>query len=153
MPTLSACGGLHPLALQQHLHQGVLQAEHPDRAGHPATAGQQTERHLGYAELDPVVVGNDPVVAGERDLQAAAERSAVDRGNDRDAQRLQPRGAARLTSSIVSKTSAAFVRLDPRQHLQVAAGEEGLLGAGDHDAGVGVLLGLQALDRRPIAAR
>ena len=90
----SGVRGLHPLTLQQHLHQRVLQAEHPDRAGHAATAGQQTERHLGYADLDPVVVGNDPVVTGERDLQPAAERRSVDRGNDRDAERLQRPGAA-----------------------------------------------------------
>ena len=36
------------------------------------------------------VVDDDPVVAGERDLEAAAERGAVDRGDDRLAERLEP---------------------------------------------------------------
>ena len=36
------------------------------------------------------VVDRDPVVAGQRDLEAAAERGAVDRGDDRLAERLEP---------------------------------------------------------------
>ena len=61
-------------------------------AGDPAAAGQQAESDLGQAELRLRVVQRDPVMAGERDLQAAAERSTVERRDDGLAQRLE-RGA------------------------------------------------------------
>ena len=116
------------------------------RAGHAAGAGQQAELDLREAEHDLGVVERDAVMRGERDLQAAAERRAVDGGDDGLAERLQP----------------AQVGLQPAHHLgdlgrvllagllevvEVAAGEEGLLRAGDDDAGDLVLLGLQPLDR------
>ena len=56
-----------------------------------AAAGQQAEGDLGQAELRLRVVERDAVVAGERDLEAAAERGAVERGDDRLAERLQAR--------------------------------------------------------------
>ena len=59
------------------------------RAGDAAAAGQQAQRHLGEADDGARDVGDDAVVARERDLQAAAERGAVDGGDDRLAQGLQ----------------------------------------------------------------
>ena len=79
-----------PLALQQELHQRVDDAEHAHRAHDAAGAGQQAELDLGEAEHGLRVVDDDAVVAGQRDLQAAAERGAVDRRHDRLAERLQP---------------------------------------------------------------
>ena len=54
-----------------------------------ATAGQQAEGDLGEAELGPLDVEGDAVVAGQRDLQAATEGGAVDRGDDGLAEGLQ----------------------------------------------------------------
>ena len=87
-PSSSASAGLVPGALQQHLHQAVGDAEQPDDAHDPAAARKQTEGHLGQAELRLGVVQRDAVVAGQRDLEATAERGAVQRGDDRPAQRL-----------------------------------------------------------------
>ena len=84
-----ALAGLEPGALAQHLHERLLDAEHPHGAGDAAAAGQQAQRDLGQADLAALDVGGDAVVAGQRDLQAAAERGAVDRGDDGLAQRLQ----------------------------------------------------------------
>jgi hypothetical protein len=138
---------LHPLALQQHLHQRVLQSEHPHRPRHAAATGQQTERHLRYAEFDAVVVGNDPVMAGERDLQPAAERRPVDRGHHRDAERFQdPELALDLLDRLEQLRGVLGTGLGDQP--QVATGEEGLFRAGDHDAHQRVLLRLQPLDRR-----
>ena len=53
-------------------------ARQPLRA---AGAGQQAELDLGHAELRRR--HRDPVMAGQRDLEAAAERGAVDRGDHR----------------------------------------------------------------------
>ena len=79
---------LHARALQEDVHQRVLDAEHADRAGDAAATGQQAEGDLGQADL-VAAVGRDAVVAGERDLEAAAERGAVDGRDDGLAERLE----------------------------------------------------------------
>ena len=65
------------------------QAEQADDAGDSAAAGQQAEGDLGQAELRLRVVQCDAVVAGERDLEAAAQSRAVERRDDRLAERLE----------------------------------------------------------------
>ena len=82
--------GAVPLALEQQLQQRVGDAEHAHGARDAAAAGQQAELHLREAEHGLGVVDDHAVVRGQRDLQAAAERGAVDRGDDRLAERLQP---------------------------------------------------------------
>ena len=69
-------------ALAEHLHERLLDAEHPHSAGDATAAGQQAQRHLGEADDGAWHVGDDPVVARERDLQATAKRGAVDGGDD-----------------------------------------------------------------------
>ena len=59
--------------LQAGAHGEALQA---------VEAGQQAELHLGEAEDGLLVVGEDAGVAGQRDLEAAAERGAVHGGDD-----------------------------------------------------------------------
>ena len=113
-------GRLEAGALEQHAHQRVGDAEHPHGAGHATAAGQQAERHLGQAELHLRVVDDDPVVAGERDLESAAERGPVDRRHDRLAERLQP----------------AEPGLDVLRHREHVAG---VVGAGLHHARSGCL--------------
>ena len=137
-------GRLVALALEQHVHQGVLQTEHPDRAGDAATAREQTQGHLGAADLAAAVVDGDPVVRGQCDLEAASEGRAVERRDDRLAELLQP-------------TQVGFDLLDhredvqgvggrgPEQRDQVTAGEERLLGRGHDHAGDGVLVGVQTV--------
>ena len=56
----------------------------------PAGAGDEAELHLGQAELGLGMVGGDPVVAGQRQLQPAAQAGAVDGGDDRLRERLDP---------------------------------------------------------------
>ena len=93
MPDLLALGRAHALALEQQLHQRVDDPEHPHGAGDAAGAREQAELDLGEAELDLGVIDHDPVMAGQADLQAAAERGAVDRRHDRLA-RASPGAAA-----------------------------------------------------------
>ena len=80
---------LEPGALAQHVHERVLDAEHPHTAGDAAGAGKQAQRHLGEADDRTGHVGDDAVVARERDLQPTTERGAVDRGDDRLAEGLE----------------------------------------------------------------
>ena len=82
--------GLEAGALEQHLHQAVLQAEHPDHAGDATAAGQQAQGRLGQPELDRRMVDGDAVVGGQGDLEATAERGAVDRRDDRPREGLEP---------------------------------------------------------------
>ncbi len=118
-------------ALQQELEQGVGDAEQPHRADDPAAAGEQAEGDLGQADPARRVVQGDPAVAGEGEFQAAAERAAVDRGDDRQAERLQGAQGA-LDPHRLLEDGGGVLRAGGGEHPQVAAGEEGLLGGGDH---------------------
>ena len=99
-------------ALAQHVHERVLDAEHPHGAGDAAAAGQQAERDLGEADDGPWHVGGDAVVARQRDLQAAAERGAVDGGDDRLAEGLE-RAQVRLDALDGVEELACVLRAEP----------------------------------------
>src|SRR5690606_39521714 len=59
---LERLGRLVALALQQDVHQRILDAEHARRAGDAAAAGQQAQRDLGEADL-VATLRRDAVVA------------------------------------------------------------------------------------------
>jgi hypothetical protein len=78
------------LAALQHQRQRLLGADEPRQALGAAGAGQQSEPRLRQAELDVAgIVGRDPVVTGQTELEAAAERGSVDGRGDRLAAGLQ----------------------------------------------------------------
>ena len=82
------------------------------------------------------------IVAGKRDFETAAERGAVDRGNDR-LRRCSP------SSTSTSCRPGALRRL--AEFGDVGAGDEGAAGAGQHDrldGGIGER-GLEASTERP----
>jgi hypothetical protein len=134
-----------PLALQQQLQQRVDDAEHPHGSSDAAGAGQQTELDLREAELDLGVVEGDTVVAGQADLQAAAEGGAVDGGHDRLAEHLQPAQDG-LVLTHPDGDLLGVVGLGGLEIVEVATGEERLLGRRDHHAGDLVALGLEPVD-------
>ncbi len=138
---------LQALALQQQLHQRVDDADHAHAAHDAAGAGEQAELHLGEADDRAWVVDDHAVVRGQADLQAAAERRAVDGGDDRLAQGLQA-AQQRLALAHELRDLRGVLLARGAQVVEVPAGEERLLGGGDDDAGDRVLLGLQALDGR-----
>ncbi len=121
-------GRLEPGALEQHVHQPRLQAEHPDDAGHAATTREQAEGRLGQPDQGGGVVDDDPVVAGQGDLEATAERGAVDRGHHGPRVGLEPAqvGLGRLD---VREQRRRVLRRRLDHQAQVGTGEEGLLGA------------------------
>ncbi len=61
--------------------KGCLRTDQTRRALRAARARQQAELDFGQAELR--AVDRNPVMRGERHFQAAAERGAVNRGDDR----------------------------------------------------------------------
>ncbi len=69
------------LALEQHL-QGVRRRHQPRHALRAAAAREEADLDLGEADARLVGVGDDPIVAGERELEAAAHAGGVDRRRD-----------------------------------------------------------------------
>ena len=136
---------LEPGALRQHVHERVLDAEHPHGAGHATGTRQQAERHLREADDQSLDVGGDAVVTRQRDLQAAAQGGAVDRRDHRLAEGLQ---RAQLPLDRLDEIEGLTGILGPDLHhaLDVAACEERVLCAGDDDTGDRILLGDKAFD-------
>jgi len=72
----------------------------------PPAAGKQPDLDLGQAEARLRIVRGDPVMAGKRQLEAAAHRGAVERRDPGLAARLQPPVNLRELR-LFSNTSAA----------------------------------------------
>ena len=109
-----------------------------------AGAGQDAELHLGQAELR--LRRGDAVVAGERELEAAAEREAADRGDQR------------LLHRVLLVVDLGQIGLQARgvELADVGAAGKGLAGADDHDRlhrriGVGRLQVLQDAGAQRVA--
>jgi hypothetical protein len=139
--------GLVPLALRQHLHEAVGDAEHPGDPHDPAATGQQAERHLGQSVDHAGSVEPDPVMAGQPDLQAAAEGGAVHRCDHRAAERLEPAELLLDVHGVLHDgTGVGLCGLAHR--VEVAAREERLLRRRDDHAGDVLLVGDERVDTR-----
>ena len=100
MPELHRIGRGDRAAAQQQVHRR-LEAGEPRQPLRATGTGQQAPAHFRHAELDARVVGHQPHPAGERELQPAAEREAVDGGDPRlgrglEAHELAPEAPAHL---------------------------------------------------------
>ena len=143
MDQAHAFGGLdrQVLALEQD-RRGVHHADQARDALGAAAARQQAELDLGLADPGPRVGRGDAVVAGERDLEAAAQRGAVDRRHDRLTAGLlvaeQPLQLAELLGEL-----GRIRGVGVQEHLEIGAGDEIGLSGGDDDA-----LHLVVLERR-----
>ena len=120
------------------LGQELEPLHHPDQARHAlraAGAGQQPDRDLGLTDGGLRVVGDHAVVARKRDLEAAAQRDAVDRRREGLAAGLdapeQP-GQRRDAIAGLDQRDAAIVGVD--HVLDVGAGHERGLARREHGA-------------------
>src|SRR5262249_56657268 len=68
----------------------VARRHHAGDALGAAGAGEQPDFDLGQTDARPRVVGRNPMMAGEAELESATERYAVDRGDPRLAAGLDP---------------------------------------------------------------
>ena len=130
--------GRNRVAAGHHLHR-IRHRYDARQALRAAGAGQDAELDLGQAEQR--LGRGDPVVAGERELEAAAEREAADRGDER------------LRHLVLAVVDVGQVGLDARavELLDVGAAGERLRRADeDHCLDRGILVGfLEVLhDRR-----
>ena len=76
------------MTARQHQVERGLRTNQARRALRAARAGQQAERDFGQPELR--ARHREPVMRGERDFEAAAERRAVQRDHDRLRARFDP---------------------------------------------------------------
>ncbi len=118
-PVRQRLGRRDRIAGNDHLHR-LLRTDQPRQALSAARARQQAELDLGQA--DPRSRDGDAEMAGQRQLEAAAQGGAVQCGDDRLRHRLdlgddlaEARGLRRLA-----------------EFGDVGAGEKGPSGAGDH---------------------
>ena len=100
------------VALEQEL-QRVGGRQHARDARGAAGAGKQPDLDFRQAEARLRILRGDAVVAGERELEAAAERGAVDGGD--------PRLAAGLDPPIEQRELAAFLEQARRRLLLAVA--------------------------------
>ena len=112
-------GGVDPPPGQHQLHRPLL-ADHARQPLRSAAAGDDPERDLRLAELGRL--GGDDHVAQQRQLAAAAEREARDRGDQR---RPASRRAAARTTAAGWRSDSSKVRSAHRP--DVGAGGEHLV--------------------------
>ena len=75
-------GDARGLAGEQKVQRGT-QSHQPWQASGTAPAGQDAQLDLRQTDAGAVVVVADPIVAGQRDLGAAAQADPLDRGDRR----------------------------------------------------------------------
>src|SRR5690606_5262302 len=85
-PDAPGLGGVNHLPGEEQF-EGPAPANQPGESHGPAVARADPELHLRLAETGGVA--RDPDVAGHRQLAATSEAEAVDRRNDRLAERLE----------------------------------------------------------------
>ena len=114
-------------------------APHAALVGHarePAGTGQHAEqRHLGQAHRRGAVIDQHDLVAGERQLVAAARGRAVAGGNELEAG--VPAGVLDAVAGLVGELAEVHLPRVRRhaQHEDVGAGaEDAVLAAREHDA-------------------
>ena len=139
-----AAAGSNLVALEQHL-QRVRRLHQPRDALRAAAAGEQADLDLGQADARLLAVGDDAIVAGERQFETAAHADAIDRRGDRLAAGFEPpiderqvavsidEGAHR-GSSPSALTSRAYSSPAVFEHGEVGAAGEALLAGGEDGA-------------------
>ena len=96
-----------------------------------AEAGMQAEHH--FRKTEPRIVDRDPHLAGQRHFEAAAEAEAVDHGDGRNPQGLQPVDH-RMRAADLGLDRAGIGRA--AEFVDVGAGDEaGRLGGANDEAG------------------
>ncbi len=134
-PAVERVFGRDRISRRAHL-QGLAHAGDARQPLRPARARQQAELHFRRAELRGR--NRDAIVAGKRNLEPAAERRAVDRGDHRL--------GASLDDVDHLRQHRLFERLGCAELRNVGAGEERLALAGDHDR-VHAVVSFRLLDR------
>ena len=128
--------GALALAGEDHV-EGRARADETRQPLAAAGAGDEPELYLGEAELRLGMIGGDPVVTGQRELEPAAQTGAVNRRDDRLGQRLDP---AHHLLSLEAQPLGLDLGGERGELLDVGAGDEGVGLAGDQHHRLHVLV-------------
>ena len=139
----------HVAAFEQQRQRGhdADQARHALGA---AASGKEPDLHFRQPDLILLAIGADPVMACERDLEAAAKRGAVDSAGDRFAACLEPPQhlrQARCGPQSLGRRRSARLNDKARHADQVGARDEARFARGD-DHGFHGGVSRRALDGR-----
>ena len=123
------------VAALEQVRQRLGDADQPRHALRATAPWQQAHLHLGQAHEHPGIVRHHAVVAGETQLESAAERQPVDRGDPRLAAGLD------LAQQLLQAAPEAVISLGRRvarseaaeKFREVIAGDEAQLARGDDD--------------------
>ncbi len=124
-----AARSLFPLRIKSSAALG------PDQTGKALTsagAGDESELDFGQTELRFRVVGSDAIMAGERQLEAAAETGAVDGRDHRFGEGLD---AAHQLLALEAQSLRRGACRERRELVDVGAGDEGVRLARDEHGG------------------
>ncbi len=138
-------GGRADLVALQHHLQGIARGHEARDALRAAGSREQPDLDLRQADARLVVIGRDPEMAGERELEGAPEAGAVDRGGEGLAASLEPpveQGEPpRLLEEIGGRFLLAFALAQLRiflaegfEHREVRSAREAVLARGDDAA-------------------
>ena len=105
-------------------------ADQPRQAGRAAPAGEDAQPHLGQADAGGRRVARHAAGRGERDLGAAAQADAADRGHGGEGERLP--GREQAMAEARARLGLGGVG-DPGDLLEVGAGDEAPRLAGEQD--------------------
>jgi hypothetical protein len=130
-------GGALRLSCQNHVESGPG-ADQAWESLAATGAGNQPELDLGKAEHRLGMVGRDPIVAGQRDLQAPAQTGTVNGCDDRLLKGFQ---AAHRFLALEAESLGLGLIGDGRELFDIGAGNEIVRLAGDehHRSGGGVI--------------
>ncbi len=113
--------------------RGVHHADQTRDTLRAAAARQQADLDLGLADLGLRIGRGDAMVAGEADLEAAAQRGAVDRGHDRLAAGLLAAKDFLQLAELLGQ-DRGIRGIGVQQHLEIGAGDEVDLARSNDDA-------------------
>ena len=126
---LQRLGGRQALAFEQQ-RQGRIEADHAWQALRAAGTRQQTDRDLRQTDHGLRIIDQHAMMAGQRQLEAAAERQPVDRRNEGLAAGFHApvHGNRRLARELDTVLDCQAALLHLQDVLEISAGHERGLG-------------------------
>ena len=140
-PLTERVGGPDLLAFGDQT-QRLRDTDQPRQPLRATGAGEQADLHLREADAGLRLVGKNPVVTGERQLEAGAECHAVDRRRERFTAGLEPPEDPVQVRTELRRLRRRDAALEHRRHvLDIRAGHEARLPGGDDHTAHGRIRG------------
>ena len=132
----------------QQRHNGFFNAQFAHQPHNAATTGEQTQAHFRQAKLHGGRIQSHPVMTGQADFITATQCCTIYCCYHRFAQLFQLGEHALDLFAHQEQAFFVLAGFGLEHVLDIATGEKGFLGGGQHHAGDVVALFLKALDSR-----